>query len=90
MMTSHPDDFERYGAELINIIAFPDYIGYRHDDGTFEFIKEFIENGEHVKVAVRMSAQDRLYARSLYVLNEGKVEAYLNKGTIFPIVAQSG
>lgn len=81
MKTSHPEAFKRYGAELINIIAYPDYIGHR-DDGTFEYIKEFTENGEHVKVAVRMSSSTKLFARSLYVLNDEKVNSYITKSTL--------
>ena len=32
MKTSHPDDFKKYGAELNNIIASPDYVGKNEKD----------------------------------------------------------
>lgn len=85
MKTSHPEDFEQFGAELVNILAYPDYIGYRKKDGTFEFVKEFEINGKHVKVAVRASSNGVLYARSLYVLNEEKVKHWIETGTIIPV-----
>lgn len=27
MQSSHPADFAKYGTELINILAYPDYVG---------------------------------------------------------------
>ena len=68
MQTSHPADFAKYGAELQNILANPDYVGQNPRDGSIEYVKEFLVNGEYVKVAVRLSAGRRYYARSLYVL----------------------
>ena len=82
MQTSHPADFAKYGAELINILAFPDYVGQNPSDGSVEFVKEFFVEGEYVKVAVRLSCSSRYYARSLYVLNRNRVKNYIAKGTL--------
>lgn len=40
---------------------------------------------EHVKVAVRVSNNGLYFARSLYVLNEKRVENFIQKGTLKPI-----
>ena len=85
MKTSHPEDFEKYGAELINILAFPDYIGKNPKDSSIEFVKEFILDGEYVKVAVRLSNSDRFYARSLYVLNKNRAINFISKGTLIKL-----
>ena len=82
MMKAHPADYARYGAELMNILAAPDYVGQNPTDGSIEYVKEFLHAGEYVKVAVRLSKSDRYYARSLYVLNNNRVKNYISKGTL--------
>lgn len=82
MRTSHPEDFEKYGTELIHILAYPDYVGRNPKDGSIEYVKEFLVDGEYVKVAVRLSSSDRYFARSLYVLNRNRVERFIEKGTL--------
>ena len=82
MKTSHPEDFEKYGNELQNIIANPDYVGKNTKDDSIEFTKEYFINGEYVKVAVRVSTQNIYYARSMYVLNPNRVKNFIEKGTL--------
>ena len=47
-----------------------------------EYVKEFLTNGEYVKVAVRVSAGNRFYARSMYVLNKNRTVNFIKKGTL--------
>lgn len=82
MQTSHPADFAKYGTELINILAYPDYVGQNPTDGSIEYVKEFQVDGEFVKVAVRLAKTDRFYARSMYVLNSARVQNFISKGTL--------
>lgn len=82
MKTSHPEDYEKYGNELQNIIANPDYVGKNTKDDSIEFTKEYFINGEYVKVAVRVSTQNTYYARSMYVLNPNRVKNFIEKGTL--------
>ena len=82
MKTSHPEDYEKYGNELQNIIANPDYVGKNTKDDSIEFTKEYFINGEYVKVAVRVSTQNIYYARSMYVLNPNRVKNFIEKGTL--------
>lgn len=82
MKTSHPEDFEKYGKELQNIIANPDYVGKNIKDDSIEFTKEYYVNGEYVKVAVRVSTSNIYYARSMYVLNSNRVKNFIAKGTL--------
>ena len=82
MKTSHPEDYKKYGSELQNIIANPDYVGKNTKDDSIEFTKEYFINGEYVKVAVRVSAQNTYYARSMYVLNPNRVKNFIEKGTL--------
>ena len=82
MQTSHPADFAKYGSELRNILAHPDYVGQNPTDGSIEYVKEYLVNGEYVKVAVRLAKSNRFYARSLYILNNNRVLNYIAKGTL--------
>ena len=70
MQARHPADFEKYGCFISEILAHPDYV------------KEFVIDGEYVKVAVRLSGGGKLYARSIYVLNQNRVENFIAKGTL--------
>ncbi len=82
MKTSHPNDFEKYGDELKNIISNPDYVGKNVKDDSIEFTKEYCIDGEYVKVTVRVSTHSIYYARSMYVLNPKRVKNFIAKGTL--------
>ena len=43
---------------------------------------EYFINDEYVKVAVRVSASNTYYARSLYILNPNRVKNFIAKGTL--------
>lgn len=82
MKTSHPDDFEKYGNDIADIIKNPDYVGKNVKDDSIEFTKEYFINGDFVKVAVRVSTRNVYYARSMYVLNPNRVKNFIKKGTL--------
>ena len=86
MKSSHPVDYAKYGNELSNILTDPDYVGQNPNDGSIEFVKEFVVDGKFVKVAVRLSKSDRYYARSLYTLNNNRVKNFIKKGTLKKII----
>ena len=82
MKSSHPKAFEKYKDELQNIIKNPDYIGKNTKDDSIEFTKEYLIDGEYVKVAVRISTSNIYYARSMYELNPNQVKNFIQKGTL--------
>lgn len=82
MKKSHPTDYAKYGIDLKLILRCPDYVGQNPTDGSIEYVKEYMIDGEYVKVAVRLSHSGRYYARSLYVLNNRRVERFIAKGTL--------
>ena len=82
MRQSHPDDYAKYGADITAILAAPDYVGLNPSDGSIEYVKEYVIDGDFVKLAVRVSGSGRYYARSLYVLNPQRVQNFINKGTL--------
>ena len=63
-------------------IGSPDYIGVNQKDDSVEFVKEYFVAGDFVKVAVRVSAKNNYYARSLYILNPNRVKNFIAKGTL--------
>lgn len=82
MKSSHPKDFDKYGNDIETIIASPDYVGQNTKDSSIEFTKEYLMNGDYVKVAVRVSLHNTYYARSLYILNPNRVKNFIAKGTL--------
>jgi len=82
MQKRHFNDYMKYQSEIVNILIAPDYVGVNAKDGSLEFVKEFMIDGEFVKVAVRVSQNNVLYARSLYVLNSNRVKNFIAKGTL--------
>lgn len=68
----HPADYAKYGSRIPDIISAPDYVRENPKDGSIEF----------VKVAVRVSGNGVLYARSLYILNSKRVQNFIAKGTL--------
>lgn len=82
MIERHPADYQKYGAHIPNILSNPDYVGTNPTDGSIEYVKEFLIDGEYVKVAVRISGTGKYYARSLYVLNPNRVRNFIAKGTL--------
>lgn len=82
MKSSHPEDFIKYGNDIEFIIANPDYVGKNMKDDSIEFTKEYLIDGEFVKVAVRVSSSGIFYARSMYILNSNRVKNFIQKGTL--------
>ena len=82
MKASHPEDYAKYGASIVDILASPDYVGQNQKDGSIEYVKNFLVNNEFVKVAVRISTNNKYFARSIYVLNKKRVQNFIHKGTL--------
>ena len=82
MKSSHPRDYEKYGNDIESILADPDYVGKNIKDDSIEFTKEYVVDGDFVKVAVRVSLQNIYYARSMYILNSNRVKNFIAKGTL--------
>lgn len=82
MKSSHPNDFIKYGGDIEHIISAPDYVGKNIKDNSIEFTKEYLIDGEFVKVAVRVSSSGVFYARSMYTLNSNRVKNFIRKGTL--------
>ena len=72
----------KYGADISMIINDADYVGLNASDNSIEYVKEYKINNEFVKVAVRVSQGNVLYARSIYILNNKRVQNYIAKNTL--------
>ena len=82
IQNKHPKDYEKYGKYISDIVTSPDYAAINTKDQSIELVKEFVIDREHVKVAVRVSDNGIYFARSLYILNERRVENFIQKGTL--------
>lgn len=85
MQAEHPTDFAKYGSKINEIIASPDYICKHPKKDSIEYVKVFQdETNEHVLVAVRASGSGVLFARTLFVMDTVKVQAYQGKNAFKP------
>lgn len=82
MVSRHPADYALYGEHIPLILSSPDYVALNAKDGSIEYVKEVQVNSVYVKVAVRVSAQGQLFARSVYRLNANRVLNFIKKGTL--------
>lgn len=82
MKSKHPADYEKFGQYIPQILAAPDYVGENPADGSIEYVKEFVIKGAFVKVAVRVTSNGTLFARSVYRLNTNRVNNFIAKGTL--------
>lgn len=82
MKSWHASDYERYGSFIPDILSSPDYVGQNPSDGSIEYVKQFSIGNDYVKVAVRLSGNHILYARSLYVMNSKRVHNFTQKGSL--------
>lgn len=74
MKQEHPEDYEKYGDKLEQIIRNPDFVAKHPRKNSIEYIKVF--EPDHVLVAVRVSNNGKLYARTLFVMGPEKVSKY--------------
>ena len=86
MRREHPVEYERYFNLLPRIISTPDFIGLNPKDGSIEYIKTFPTiTGKYLKLAVRISADGYLFARSLYEILERTVNKRVEKGMLMSL-----
>lgn len=76
MKEKHPNDFEKYGNDIENILKNPTYLARNEKKKSIEFIKEYKIDEDFVLVAVRVSNQNVHFARTMYVMADEKVEKY--------------
>lgn len=82
MITKHPEDYEKYGSYIPEILSSPDYVAQNPKNSSIEYVKEFHIDHDFVKVAVRITSSGAYYARTLYVLNSGRVERFIEQETL--------
>lgn len=84
IQTEHPTDFAKYGNKISEILSDPDYIAKHPKKNSVEYIKKYYDHTkqDYVLVAVRASTSGVLYVRSLFVMNNNKVQKYQNKGAL--------
>ena len=86
MNHEHPDTYFLYRELIYEIVEDPDYARL-DNDGSIEYIKLFKrdDNGDYVKVAVRISNRGQYFARSLYIVKGDRVQRFIKKGLLHPL-----
>lgn len=76
MKEEHPNDFQKYGASIEDIIKNPTYLARNEKKKSIEFIKKYKVDNDYVLLAVRVSNNNIHFARTMYVMSDEKVEKY--------------
>jgi len=89
MKREHPTEYERYFKLLPRILSTPDFVGLNPKDSSIEYIKTFSTSArQYFKLAVRISNDGFLFARSLYEVLERTVRQRAEKGRLKPLTYQ--
>ena len=78
----HPEDFEDYGADLENILKYPDYVGLNQVNQSIEYVKVYTVQNISVKVAVRVSTGGNYFVRSLYARDVSRISRAVANGQL--------
>ena len=76
MKEEHPEDFEKYGSYIEDIINNPTYLARNEKKNSIEFIKEYKIDNDYVLIAVRVSSNNVHFARTMYIMADEKVKKY--------------
>lgn len=80
---THSDAYMKYFDMIEEIIASPDYIGVAGVHApSIEYVKCYKKDGENVNIAVRASKGGTFYMRSMFLIEDGRIEDYLKKGKL--------
>ena len=84
MKERHPEDFKKYGASIKDIIKNPTYLAKNEKKKSIEFIKKYkLDNDEYVLIAVRVTNNNILFARTMYIMAEEKVKRYFENNYFY-------
>ena len=78
----HPYEYEKYFSDIGMIINSPDFVGLSPKDNSILFVKLYEINDEYVRVAVRITASGKCFAKTLHLLSTYNAERYIEKGTL--------
>lgn len=77
MQEQHPEDYNKYGMKIKEIIKNPTYLARNEKKKSIEFIKQYKnEKNEYVLIAVRVSTNNIHFARTMYIMSDEKVKKY--------------
>ena len=80
----HTDVYIKYFGNIEEIIKEPDYIGIAGVHApSIEYIKRFDWDGKLVNVAVRATKSGIYYLRSMFIIENGRLNDYLKRGLLF-------
>lgn len=78
----HPYEYDKYFSDIELIIRSPDYVGLNPKDSSILFVKLYQIQDEYIRVAVRITSNNRCFAKTLHLLSTCNAERYIEKGTL--------
>lgn len=81
----HPYEYDKYFGYIEEILEEPDYVGIDPKEKSVAFVKEYQVDSEFIRVAVRVTANNKCYAKTLHLLSTCNAERYIEKGTLIKL-----
>lgn len=81
----HPFEYDKYYDKIPDIISHPDYIGLNPKDQSIQYVKEFKVDSEYIRVAIRISNNNKCFVKTLHLLSTYNAERYIQKGTLIKL-----
>lgn len=78
----HEYEYDKYFQCLPDIIREPDYVGLSPKDNSIQYVKEFIIDSEYIRVAVKVTRNNKCFVKTLHLLSTCNTERYIQKGTL--------
>lgn len=78
----HPYEYDVYYKDIGAIINSPDYVGLNPKDGSILFVKLYRIDEDYIRVAVKITAGGKCFAKTLHSLSTCNAERYIEKGTL--------
>ncbi|MCI8486989.1 MAG: transposase [Clostridia bacterium] len=80
MKRQHPEDYDKYGNRIMEIVNNPTYVARNPNQGSIEYIKKYKIDNEFILVAVRISNKGTMFAKTMFKMTERKINIYLENG----------
>lgn len=68
------------GKYMKDILQKPTYVAKNPKQGSIEYIKEYNIDNNFILVVVRATQTGKMFARTLFVMTERKINTYLKNG----------
>ncbi len=82
IISRHPYEYDKYYEDIEYILAEPDFVGINPKDQSIGFVKLYKISDEYIRVAVRVTASNMFFVKTLHLLSTYNAERYIERNTL--------